>query len=52
MSRQKSGGNLETRLMLMLDKAVETFQEHPVKSTIVAFIVVWVIKKLIEAVRG
>ena len=43
---------IESRLTNMLDKAVDTFTDHPIKSAVIALIIVWIIKKLIEAVRG
>jgi len=44
--------SIESRLVNMLDQAVKNFKEHPIKSAIIALIVVWIIKKLIEVVRG
>lgn len=52
MSRSNSTSRIESNLMNMLDQAVKQFKEHPIKSAVIAFIVVWIIKKLIEAVRG
>jgi len=44
--------NLENKVVKILDDAVSIAKEHPVRSAIAALIVIWIIKNLINAVRG
>jgi len=44
--------SVEAKVIKILDEAVRSVKDHPIRSAFVALIVVWIIKNLIEAVRG
>jgi len=44
--------SLDEKLTQLLDDAVDAAKEHPIRSAIVALIVVFIIKKLIQAVKS
>jgi len=51
-SEMKKVKSLDEKLTQLLDDAVDAAKEHPIRSAIVALIVVFIIKKLIQAVKS